>query len=379
MKSNHIVFTTIYEPVVLSDLRENLHRYGHLDDTLVWVIGDHKTPPECAALCHQADQMGMETHYLDIATQDVWGAAHPDLYRRIPYNNETRRNIGYLKALENGCERLISIDDDNFPLENDFILGHMQTGSSWDADVIRSNNRFYNICEHLTFNNGSAIFPRGYPFELRRGLNDYQLTRPHNSSLIGVTAGLWLRDPDVDATTWLNHAPQASAYNGPDLFVLDQDTWSPINTQNTSVIRELIPAFLCIPMGFPVPGGRIERYGDIWGGYFLQAVMAGTPYHAAFGMPIVEHRRNPHNYLDDLRHEYWGMILTDWLLHHLRSDFKPVDRQISARVEHLAEFVQQISATHLPTWCPPEVAVFLQETAATLKCWAATCRTILSE
>ena len=42
-------------------------------------------------------------------------------------------------------------------------------------------------------------------------------------------------------------------YNGPDLFVLDQSTWSPVNTQNTSVVREVIPAFIFVTMACPVP------------------------------------------------------------------------------------------------------------------------------
>ena len=127
---------------------------------------------------------------------------------------------------------------------------------------------------------------------------------------IGVTAGLWLSDPDIDATTWLNGAVSGLSYSGQDQLLLAQSNWTPINTQNTSVVRDLIPAFLCVPMGWDVPGGKIQRYGDIWGGYFLQAIIQGTDYHVSFGRPLVDHRRNPHDYLDDLRGEFWGLMLT---------------------------------------------------------------------
>jgi len=165
-------------------------------------------------------------------------------------------------------------------------------------------------------------------------------------------------------------------YRGPDAFVLDASTWSPVNTQNTSVVRELIPAFVFVTMAWPVPGGKLDRYGDIWGGYFLLALMQGTRYHVAFGRPLVEHRRNPHDYVDDLRYEFWGMILTDWLLEILRRSFKPTCRTMPERVLELAEFLEAEAIGHLPTWCPAEITSFLHSTAQNLRQWSAACRQI---
>ena len=377
MKPNHIVFTTIYEPAVLLDYQKNIARYGHLDSTVFWVVGDRKTPPECRTLCEEADRAGLETHYLDIEEQDRWGKRFPEFYKRIPYNNETRRNIGYLFALETGCERLISIDDDNYPTEDDFIGGHERTGVSFNQNVLTSTNNFYNICDHLTFNTDQRIFPRGYPFELRHDKAETDSKPKGNSGRIGATAGLWLQDPDVDATTWINQAPRSIAFTGPDVSLLDKNTWSPINTQNTSVVRELIPAFLCIPMGSPVPGGRIERYGDIWGGYFLQAVSTGLPWTVAFGRPLVEHRRNPHNYLNDLRHEFWGMILTDWLVTFLKTEFKPSSTNIFDRVLELSNFLEELGNNHMPEWCPEEVRHFIESTARTQRAWVGVCQQLM--
>jgi len=377
MKNNHIVFTTIYTPKVLFNLQKNLEQYGHLDDTVCWVVGDNKTPAVCADLCRKVTNLGLETYYLDIPTQNKWGKRFLDFYYRIPYNNESRRNIGYLYALEHGCERLISIDDDNFPTDDDFIGSHLNTGMRWDGEVIEEPSGFHNVCEYLEIEPHRKIFPRGFPFGLRDAKNE-----PHNSKIpadarVGVTEGLWMKDPDVDATTWLNGKIESKAYRGPAHFMLSQSTWSPVNTQNTSVVRELIPAFLCVPMGYPVHSGRIERYGDIWGGYFLQALILGTSYHICFGHPIVEHRRNPHNYLDDLGHEFWGMILTDWMVMQLRENFRPTSSVIIDRVKELSEFLMNIDTTRLPSWCPTEIRNFITETAVTLNLWAEVCRKLL--
>ncbi|MNX34286.1 Reversibly glycosylated polypeptide [compost metagenome] len=375
-KPNHIVFTTIFHPSVLVDYFDNLARFGHLESTKVWVVGDRKTPETVDLLCREISDQGLEVEYLDLKRQAVWGETFPDFYARIPFNNETRRNIGYLHALADGCERLISIDDDNFPTEMDFIGGHEVAGTRQVDAVVHDPSGYYNICEHLFTEPQRSIFPRGFPFHLR-GKTNYPIERASEGYQIGVNAGLWLKEPDIDATTWLNGKVMATAYKGPETLTLAQDTWSPINTQNTSVVRALVPAYLCIPMGWDVPGGKIERYGDIWGGYFLQALIQGLPYYVSFGHPLVEHRRNPHDYVDDLRKEYWGMILTDWMLDALRRDFKPSDRDIHDRIRHLSEFILGDLIPRMPAWASVEVVGFMRYTAENLKVWADTCQTVL--
>lgn len=372
-KPIQIVFTTIYYPEVLNDLLDNISKHNHLDEVKVWVIGDNKTPPECAKLAKTVSDKGLETLYLDIKAQDSWGKRCLPFYERIPYNNETRRNIGYLCAMEDGCETLISIDDDNFPMEDDLVGCHKNTGSVWEGEVIAESSGFHNICEYLSIQPERQVYPRGFPFRLRGSLNQKEMVRKDENPVIGVTAGLWLSDPDVDATTWLNGKVSGHAYKGESLQVLHDDTWTPVNTQNTSVTSELIPAYLCVPMGWDVPGGKIQRYGDIWGGYFLQAVMKKTDYRVAFGRPIVDHRRNPHDYVDDLRFEYWGMILTDWLLEKLRADFNPISSKITERVKELAEFIGVKTIPELPSWCPTEIKDFMKWTSGNLSTWADAC------
>ncbi|MNL54933.1 hypothetical protein D3C87_1783040 [compost metagenome] len=91
----------------------------------------------------------------------------------------------------------------------------------------------------------------------------------------------------------------------------------------------------------------------------------------------MEHRRNPHDYVDDLRKEYWGMILTDWMLDALRRDFKPSDRDIHDRIRHLSEFILGDLIPRMPAWASVEVVGFMRYTAENLKVWADTCQTVL--
>ena len=80
-------------------------------------------------MARELTDAGLETVYLDIAAQDAWGSDFHEFYTRIPYNNETRRNLGYLHAYQDGCEILLSLDDDNFPTEDDLVGGHLKTGN----------------------------------------------------------------------------------------------------------------------------------------------------------------------------------------------------------------------------------------------------------
>ncbi len=374
-----IVFTTIYLPKVVDELYRNINQFGHLDEVKLWIVGDLRTPRDVGELAKRTTKKGLETAYLDVALQDQWGKRFPSFYRRIPYNNETRRNIGYLCALEDGCDILISIDDDNFPNQDDFVGNHLRTGQTWAGKVLSEISGFHNICEHIIFEPTRAVYPRGFPFDLRNTRNKPELrerAEKVNDARIGVTAGMWLSDPDIDATTWLNGELKGIEYCGDACVMLDQSTWMPINTQNTSVARDLIPAFFCIPMGWDMPGGRIQRYGDVWGGYFLQSIIRGTDYYVSFGRPLVNHLRNPHNYLDDLRYEYWGMVFTDWILKLLREDFSPSGNAVVDRVTELATYIHETAISKLPTWSPKEMAGFLKWTSGNLLEWVKVCRVL---
>ena len=103
--------------------------------------------------------------------QETWGKKFPDFYASLPFNNDTRRNIGYLMALDDGCEVLISIDDDNHPTSDDFIGGHSAVGNNVST-VISEKNGYHNICENIIFEPSRPIYPRGFPFSLRDSLNE---------------------------------------------------------------------------------------------------------------------------------------------------------------------------------------------------------------
>ena len=111
----------------------------------------------------------------------------------------------------------------------------------------------------------------------------------------------------------LVQGPRVTAAN-PRPVVLAPEVWSPVNTQNTALIREAIPAYYYIRMGFPIQGMKIDRFGDILSGYFLQKCAKHLGHAVRFGDPVAEHKRSPHNLFKDLFHELAGMVVIEDLL-----------------------------------------------------------------
>ena len=51
-------------------------------------------------------------------------------------------------------------------------------------------------------------------------------------------------------------------------------------------------------MRYPLAGLDIDRYGDIFQGYFIEAVAKHLGGAVRFGTPLANHRRNTHNYMN---------------------------------------------------------------------------------
>ncbi|MCA9056468.1 MAG: hypothetical protein KDA75_21715, partial [Planctomycetaceae bacterium] len=122
-----------------------------------------------------------------------------------------------------------------------------------------------------------------------------------------------LGDPDVDAIYRLCRRPQGVAFQGRSM-VLDHDTWSPINTQNTALTRQAALAYHYVKMGHPLRGLTIDRFGDILSGFLVQKVVKHLGHAVRLGTPVVEHRRTEHNLFKDLYHELAGIVLIEELL-----------------------------------------------------------------
>ena len=306
-----ITLTTIYHPKVIEDYLKNISKYQHKDIEII-IVGDKKTPSGLEEYCSSLKlKYDFLITYLNIEEQIKFLNEFPKFQKYLPFNSFARRNIADLYAYKKNFEIIIRIDDDNFPMEEDFISCHIKNlKKETYLYAISSDNGWYNICEELVDKDSIPFYPRGYLYN-KRWINN-KVSKKNKTVKVVLNAGLWLGDPDVDAITRLCKPIDAIKYKQSfgDNFVLDKDTWCPINTQNTAYDSDIIPAAFVPP--------NVGRYDDIWGGYILRKVIDHMNHYVAYGKPLLYQKRNKHNLWDDLEKEVNGNIYSDHLIDTLK-------------------------------------------------------------
>jgi hypothetical protein len=331
-----IVLTTIYEPAFLRGYLDAL-RDGRLsDETSITIIPDRKTVPSVQHAALAAQQEGFRVTCPTLEEQEGFLRRLGVPMDFIPYNSDNRRNVGFLMALDQGCDVLISIDDDNYcPAGTRFVEEHLVVGRTTTDPVVRSSDGWFNICNLLKSEQQGGqshgdpaaaqpveagdIFPRGFPYFAQRMHRKVELAHDTAPLPIAMNAGLWLDEPDVDAIYRLCRRPKVRTFKGPSV-IMGPDVWSPINTQNTALTRAAALTYYYIRMGFPLQGLEIDRYGDILSGYLTQKCVKHLGHGIRIGTPILDHRRSPHNLFKDLYHELAGMVLLEELVPWLREE-----------------------------------------------------------
>jgi len=316
-----LVLTTINNSFVLEDYLENFQKFGHLDRVQVFVIPDKKTPKATYKHCKDITKRGLKVTCPTLERQHAYLSRVGFPPYLIPYNSDNRRNIGYLMALEAKTDFIISIDDDNFCLaDEDFFGGHqIVCEPEVEGKIVNTNTQWFNVCTMLEVDRPTVTYARGFPYWARHQNEKVEYTFGRVS--VRINAGLWLKDPDVDGISWLVNPCHSLAFKGKS-FILGEKAWSPINTQNTALHREVVASYYFVRMGYSLAGISIDRYGDIFSGYFAQACVRHMGGAIRFGTPIVDHRRNRHNHIKDATKEWACIILLEDLLPWLSKEVK---------------------------------------------------------
>jgi len=217
---------------------------------------------------------------LPVEKQDQIGR---HLNKILPYNHYCRKMLGYLLALEMNVQGIIDADDDNNPK-----AGFSFPPFEGKYNMIKKNQGFINIYQYFT---DQKIWPRGLP--LKNINKNYEFSHHVTSSecKVGVWQGLADETPDVDTIYCLvDNRPCIFEVRQP--IVLSEGTFSPFNTQNTLIHRELFPLLY-------LPAHVTFRFTDILRGLIAQPIMWLHGFHLGFIGATTTHKRNPHDYFKD--------------------------------------------------------------------------------
>jgi hypothetical protein len=309
MTTIDIVCTTINSGEFLKPYAEEILAAGAQDRVRMIIIPDRKTPLALTEAVSGAMKAGISIECPSVIEQEAF-LATAGASGMFPLDSDGRRNIGYLMAWRDGADITITIDDDNLPDHGyagdyNWLLAHEHALTAGSMPFVTSSTGFYNPCRGLQFAPDVPVWARGFPYGKRIHATYGTELRPCE---VAINAGLWFGDPDVDAITRLAVQPVAirdSLKQGP--ACLGDDTWAPVNSQNTAVRREVIPAYCYFESA--------KRFSDIWQGYFAQACARHLGQHVRFGTPASDCAvRNDHDLLNDLRLEYDGIMMADKVL-----------------------------------------------------------------
>lgn len=374
-----ICTTTIFpiEPF-LQSYTKNIRHFDHTDNVKIYIAGDNKSPADSLDVATRFSRDGFNIEFLSISEQHDYLKKFPDLAAIIPENSDNRRNVAYLKALEEDADIVVSVDDDNFPMEGiDFVGGHLQIGKKLTLPAAVGHNGWYNLCSLLNQQNSlnskdKNLFPRGYPYRVRHEKSN----RVYGTltGRIGINVGLWCGDPDTDAIGRLYAKPYIDRADEKSVL-LGESTLSPINTQNTALSKEAMHAYYYVRMGEDIRGMRLDRFGDIFSGFFVQLCASAVGDRIRIGSPVMDHQRNQHDLLVDLYYELAGiMILEDLseLFYHVQlpgDSYASAYRKLSYELEKFTERQDGFIWT-------PETKAYFRRVGSYMRIWLDTISSI---
>lgn len=173
------------------------------------------------------------------------------------------RAFGFLKAMEHQPDMIVTLDDDCYPDDDDFLERH------WSnlQDVGQDEGWTSTI---------SGLKPRGVPYHAR--------TR---EVPIVLSHGLWSNVPDLDAPTqlaWLGSEQPVELIEQ----VIPRGRFFPMCSMNLAFRPELLPCLYFLQMG---KGQPFDRFGDIWAGIFTKKICDHLGLGVWSGRPVVRHER----------------------------------------------------------------------------------------
>jgi hypothetical protein len=271
-----VVLTSISAPnAVMQQISADCAKHG----MRFIVIGDTKSP---------ADFLLAGCDYYSIEAQ----LAQPFRFAHAcPTRHYARKNIGYLLAMQAGCDVVIETDDDNMP-GPDFYRP-----LPVDAELPAPDGRgWINLYRYFT---DRPIWPRGLPLDAIR--DPAPLLAPPAPRRVPIQQGLADENPDVDAIYRLAlDLPFNFERRGLQLAI-GEGQWCPYNSQNTVHYREAFPLLY-------LPAHCSFRMTDIWRSFVAQRIAWSCDWSILFREATVVQDRNDHDLMRDFADEIPGYI-----------------------------------------------------------------------
>jgi hypothetical protein len=214
-----------------------------------------------------------------------------DLARKLPVGHYTRKNVGYLEAIQLGAACIYETDDDNAPL--DHWAPRALTASVRDVE----SNGWVNAYRCFS---QERIWPRGLPLDALVGSfeGEVPLGKIERSVIAPIQQGLANGSPDVDAI-WRLVLDRPFDFNDGPSVLLPAGAWCPFNSQSTWWWPEAYPLLY-------LPSHCSFRMTDIWRSFIAQRCLWELGHGVVFHAAEVIQDRNAHDLMRDFNDEVPG-------------------------------------------------------------------------
>lgn len=303
MSKHCIVVTSIAPP---TDAMRALAEGAVASGIALICVGDKKSP----ALY---DLEGVEFLSLEAQLDSGYQLAHA-----LPTGHYSRKNLGYLLAIEGGALRMSETDDDNAPLpafwqeREPEVAGRLLAQAGW-----------HNPYRHFS---DAMVWPRGLPLE---GIHEAAAVAaqqsPSGRAYCPVQQDLANGDTDVDAIYRMTRGDLVEFEDrGP--IILCEGAWTPFNSQSTHWWQEAFELLY-------LPSFCSFRMTDIWRSFVTQACLWPCGWRLAYNGPSMVQDRNPHNLLHDFKEEIPGYLHNNEIIRRFAAlDMKPGPTAIHANL-----------------------------------------------
>lgn len=209
------------------------------------------------------------------------------LYKYLPQNSYSRKNLGYLMAMKSNSKVIIETDDDNFPKNNFFNNINLK------KNIIElSGPKWINILKVFTKEN-IVIWPRGFPLKLINKIHRIKTGRKNVFS--PIQQRMCDGNPDVDAIYRLTNNFKNFRFKNRNIAINNKSI-CPFNSQNTVWYEVAFPLLY-------LPSFCTMRSTDIWRSFVASKIIRNYNWNLTFLKSTVVQKRNIHDLMDDFIQE----------------------------------------------------------------------------
>ena len=272
LKKISLVITSINKPNEVIKKYYSLSKNNKINFI---IIGDKKTP-----------EYPSKYNFYNLKSQKNFKFT---LNKSLPINSYSRKNIGYLVAMQNNSKIILETDDDNFPKSTFFHNLELQKKLR-----LLSGPKWINIFKIFQKKKKDSIWPRGFPLDEINTIHKIKVTEKLITS--PIQQRLCDGNPDVDAIFRLTKKNKFHTFDKKN-FALNNKSICPFNSQNTVWHEQ------CFPLMY-LPSYCTMRATDIWRGFIALRILRNYNWNLSFLKSTVIQNRNVHDLLDDFNLEY---------------------------------------------------------------------------